>query len=832
MCLFLVQYLAIITEHLNAQEKVPLKDGWEFRLKGDSIWRNCVIPNAVHKILWEKGLIEDPMFSGNEKDLQRIGQRSSEFRTVFTLSNSALQKAVSQLVLPGVDCFAEVFFNGHKLGTCNNAFRTWSFGLDTILKEGPNELLIRFHSSDEMSTQLYNRLPTELPGGERVMVRKPQYHFGWDFGPKFIWQGITHVPYLKFDESASIERASIITKTLTRHFAEAELVIRVHSLDSAFYNVQWKLDDQIFSKKIKINPGSQYLRVPFRISNPKLWWPNGLGDPYLYKVRIQLSDSAYRPVSFQDLRCGIRRIDLINKSDKWGKGFYFKVNGHPVFAKGANYIPQDIFETDHFDHRPLLEDVYRCGFNMLRVWGGGRYESDAFYGECDRLGIMVWQDFMFACGMVPGDQEFRENVREEAEQQVFRLSQFACIALWCGNNEIDEAWHRWGWQTGLSASTKERLWGDYQEIFNNLLPLAVSTWSNYNSYWPSSPLWGRGDSRFQTEGDAHDWGIWHDEMKFEAFEQRIPRFMSEAGFQSIPDLSTVLKFCPPDQLDLESLAMMAHQKHPRGNKLIRDYLRRDLPEPENFESLIYLNQLNQAEGIGLAIKAHLRAKPYCMGTLYWQLNDCWPGISWSGRDYYGHWKALQHKTRLLYQPLLISARESGDFLEVFASSDLHYPESLSVQLNFMTMDGQSIHSEKLELKMKTAQSKRIYLAELSEMNHFNRQNVCLVMQWKYNNFESQDVYYFDKLKNIPFKKPFYEITNMIATEGGFSFDIRSDQLCKAVYLKEYDNLRYFPNFFDLAPGIPQKVFCKTDLKEIDTSGIQPTSFFDHLPTHE
>ena len=287
---------------------------------------------------------------------------------------------------------------------------------------------------------------------------------------------------------------------------------------------------------------------------------------------------------------------------------------------------------------------------MIRIWGGGQYETDQFYSKCDQLGLLVWQDFMFACGMYPGDQDFMENVRLEAEEQVKRISAHPCVAIWCGNNENNEGWQRWGWQIGLDASTKNRLWNDYTHLFNQLLPKIVKENSNSNSYWESSPLFGRGDSKFRTEGDAHDWGIWHDEMKFEEFEQRIPRFMSEMGFQALPALTTIKTFAPEEDLNLDSKSLLAHQKHPRGNKLIYEYLQRDLPSPTNFKSLIYLNQLNQAEGIGLSITAHRLAKPYCMGTLYWQFNDCWPVISWSSFDVWGGWKSLQHKNKNIFQP--------------------------------------------------------------------------------------------------------------------------------------------------------------------------------------
>ncbi|MEO6190782.1 MAG: glycoside hydrolase family 2 protein, partial [Saprospiraceae bacterium] len=410
-----------------------------------------------------------------------------------------------------------------------------------------------------------------------------------------------------------------------------------------------------------------------------------------------------------------------------------------------------------------------------------------------------------------------------------RLSRFSCIGLWCGNNENNEAWHKWGWQIGLGKDTKERLWSDYQNLFNNILPTAVKLYSNNNSYWESSPLYGRGDPRFQTEGDAHDWGIWHDEMKFESFEQRVPRFMSEAGFQSLPSLSTILSFCPKDELNLESKSMLAHQKHPRGNKLIQEYLQRDLPQPNNFESLIYLNQLNQAEGMGIAINAHRRAKPYCMGTLYWQFNDCWPGLSWSSRDYFGHWKAFQHKTKELYQPLLVSTRRSGNIIEIFASSDIPKPINASLNLTINKLSGELLFKENLNIKLQTNQSKRVYTIDLDKLNFkLDEHNSAISIVWIYENHESSLISFFTKLKDLNLIKPNFNIEQIKSIPQGYEFQLSSDHICKAVYLEENNDIQFFPNFIDMLPNRPINVRCSTKLKNLDLKQTKIISLFDHL----
>ena len=644
------------TSDLTSQDIQKLESNWQYKSNDSMEWLPCHIPNSIYKMLFDSLIISDPFYSNNEESLQFIGHRDYQFQTSFNIGTQTLSRRIQELHLTNIDTYADIYLNEVLIGQTNNAFRTWKFDISKQLKLGLNNLRINLKSADRISKELYNQLPYQLPGGERVTSRKPQFHFGWDFGPKYLSCGILSVPLLTSYDDVELSSSSVHTKELRKSHAHIELNLEINSAQSQIIKLQWSLDNQLFTNTLNLTEGKNNIKINAKLKNPKLWWPNGSGDAFLYDTRLQLINSENKIILVKHFNSGIRVIKLIHKQDKWGKSFYFNINGVDIFAKGANYIPQDIFQLENHPVHKILNDAYECGFNMLRVWGGGQYESDEFYETCDKLGIIIWQDFMFACAMYPGDKSFNNNIQIEAEEQIKRLSRFSCIGLWCGNNENNEAWHRWGWQIGLGKDTKERLWSDYQNLFNNILPDLVKLYSNNNSYWESSPLYGRGDPRFQTEGDAHDWGIWHDEMKFESFEQRVPRFMSEAGFQSLPSLSTILSFCPKDELNLESKSMLAHQKHPRGNKLIQEYLQRDLPQPNNFENLIYLNQLNQAEGMGIAINAHRRAKPYCMGTLYWQYNDCWPGLSWSSRDYFGHWKALQHKTKELYQPLLVSTK--------------------------------------------------------------------------------------------------------------------------------------------------------------------------------
>lgn len=827
---FAFSYLLLINQVLNSQDQQLIDTNWQFKEVNDSTWHPINLPNNNIKALYELGIIPDPFSQDNENKLQYLSSKSFIFKNVFSIDKRILSREKIELHLQNIDTYADIYLNDHKIAECNNAFRIWIIDIKDLLLEEQNILAIHFQPADIIANNLYAQLPYPLPGGERAMVRKPQFHFGWDFGPKFISCGINSVPLIKSYDKLILRNSAIHTRSLHKSFAEIELSLELFSTKDQTINIQWSLDENLFVNTLTIKAGVQTIKIPSRLYSPKLWWPNGSGVPYLYKTKIQISNENREIICLYRHNTGIRTIQLIHQKDQWGKSFYFRVNGRPIFAKGSNYIPQSIFQSSTQDHYNILKDAQECNFNMLRVWGGGLYESNEFYSLCDSMGLMVWQDFMYACAMYPGDSTFIFNARLEAQEQVMRLSKYSCIALWCGNNEINEAWHRWGWQIGLSDDTKEKLWGDYQILFNQILPSVVDSFSNYSSYWESSPLFGRGDKKFQSEGDAHDWGIWHDEMKFEDFEQRIPRFMSEAGFQSLPTLATINSFCDSAQLRLESAAMLSHQKHPRGNQLIMDYLKRDLPSPNNFKDLIYLNQVNQAEGIGLAIKAHRRAKPYCMGTLYWQYNDCWPAISWSSRDYFGRWKALQHKVKELYQPVIITSTSTDDIIEIFASSDLPNPINIEVVIRLEDFSGnQVLFNEKFSIKLQTNQSKRIYVIDLDNWKKLIKPNEsAILIQWSYNNQTSYMTHYLSKLKDLELKKPNFTISELLKVDDGFEFELTSNKIAKAVYLEEDSNLQFFPNFIDLYPGVVAKVLCKTKKPELHKDEIFISSLYNYL----
>ncbi len=498
----------------------------------------------------------------------------------------------------------------------------------------------------------------------------------------------------------------------------------------------------------------------------------------------------------------------------------FRVNGKKIFCKGANYIPQDILNATSADNLSLLDQLVDCNFNMLRIWGGGQYETEDFYQACDERGILIWQDFMFACAMYPGDTSFKTNVALEASYQVKRLSKFACIALWCGNNENNEGWHRWGWQLLISPTNQERIWKDYMDVFQSILPDAVKKYSNQTSYWESSPLFGRGDKRFTQMGDAHDWGLWHDEMPFEKLDERIPRFMSEFGFQSLPSLSTIKTFAKQDELDVDSRSLKSHQKHPRGTHLIQQYIERDYPKPQTFEQLIYLNQICQAEGICRIIQKHRLAKPYCMGTLYWQLNDCWPGISWSSIEHSGRYKALQHQVKKAFDPLLFTAIETDSGISIHGISDLVLDESVELDIQLQDFSGNFIYYDHWEgiLFSDTSQWIKTIPLHLAKLEF--TQDYYLLLKWRSKNRTGQSTCFFDRFKHLNLQNPNLQVRDLKLTEKGYRFTIQAQQFAKSVYIIEDETVQFFPNFMDMNPGESLEIECRTNLKTFNLQSIQ------------
>jgi len=581
--------------------------------------------------------------------------------------------------------------------------------------------------------------------------------------------------------------------------------VTLTSPDGAFESV---------SHPVVLEPGLNRFQVPIRIPDPQLWWPNGLGEAHLYTAEATLRAS--RRTDTLTTRFGLRTIELVTEPDSLGESFFFRVNGLPVFMKGANIIPLDHFSprVSEEDYQEIFRDVVGANMNMLRVWGGGIYEEDIFYDLADEHGILIWQDFMFANGMYPGDSLFLANVQAEATHQVRRLRGHPSLALWCGNNEMDEAWRNWGWARNyLTPEDSTAVRDAYEAIFHGLLPEVVAVEDPQRQYWPSSPSLGWGDPESLNRGDSHYWGVWHGQEPFQVFEEKLPRFSSEFGFQAFPPMETVAAFTQPGDRHLSDPALLVHQKHPIGNELISTYMERDYPVPEAFDDFVYVSQLLQARGMRTAFEAHRRAKPRTMGTLYWQLNDTWPVVSWSSRDYLGRWKALHYAAKEAFASVLISPTLRGDSMEVWGVSDRILDLEGTLYLELLDFDGAVLWQAPISAVIPANGSQLLWEGSSSALlGDVDSRRALLVGEFVASGGQptgNPSLLYFHPPKELDLGAP--TIRFEMTREGSeVLLTLEADVLAKDVYLS-LDGTHFSDNFFDLLPGRSQTVRLETDL---------------------
>ena len=792
--------------------KMELHDNWEFKKVRDTLWNLATVPGNIHSDLLENKLIEHPFIGNNEEKLQWISKTDWDYKTTFLVDRKTLQKRHIELSFEGLDTYASVFLNDSLILKTNNAFREFQVEVKSILK-AENELRIVFENTSISEDKEKNSLKYTLPEGNRIFTRKAQFQYGWDWGPKLNTSGIWRPIKLTAWNDYKIENINIIQNTLTDSIASLIVEIADSNFSKDVLNYEVYINDTLQFQK------PEKPEIPITIKNPKSWWPHNLGEPYLYDIKVVVRNGKTILDSVL-VKKGLRTIDLITEKDSIGESFYFKVNDVPVYAKGANYIPQNSMQNQvtNAHYEKLLNDVVDANMNMLRVWGGGIYENDIFYDLCDEKGILVWQDFMFACAMYPGDQAFLENVQEEATQNVKRLRNHASIALWCGNNENAEGWNRWGWQADRSEHEKEEIWSYYLKVFDSILPNTVDKLTD-TDYWESSPKYGRGNPKYKFEGDAHDWWIWHDAYPFEHLEENVPRFMSEFGFQSFPSYEAIKYINQSDLIDISTYSFQSHQKHSRGFQLMREYMERDFPVPEKAEDYVYMSQLLQAYGITKGIEAQRRAKPYNMGTLYWQLNDCWPVVSWSSIDFFGKWKALHYKAKHSFEDVLVSSKVENNILRTYVINDDFESHSGELSVKILDFEGNPLYQFSKSIILESNASQ---LQHQVNLEAFKLDASKVVVVSNFNN--SQSLYYLVKPKELKLKQGDIE-QKITKTDIGFSIELSSKTLQKDVFLYSDEKGHFLDNYFDLLPNETKIVVFQTKSKTIERFNIKTFNTF-------
>ncbi len=802
-------------------EIIALHEGWTFSRVGEDVWRSASVPGTVHQDLMAHGLIPNPFVGTNEKDVQWVEREDWDYRTSFDVSREQLERGGAVLTFDGLDTYADVWLNDSLVLKGDNMFVGYDIPVKDLLRIGENDLRIRFHSPIKLTRPLSVAAGFEYPADNEpvknrlsVYSRKAPFHYGWDWGIRLVTGGVWRDAKLTFYDHVRITDFFVRQDNVTPKTAKVVCEIAVDAIADCRVTVAVESCRETEKHEVKrivdLKRGENRLKLPLQIENPDLWMPNGMGEAARYDFGVSLSKADdNEKIAEKRHRIGLRNIEVVTEKDSLGESFYFKVNGVPVYAKGANYIPLDplLPRVTSARYARLFDDIKRSNMNMVRVWGGGVYEDDYFYELADSLGILVWQDFMFACTPYPSDTLFLKNVEREAEYNIKRLRNHASLAMWCGNNEVLEALKYWGFARRYDSEVMKGFFASYDTLFRSLLPEKVDELDAGRFYVHGSPYeanWGR--TELFAIRDAHDWGVWQGGLPFEAFAERIPRFASEFGFQSFPEMKTIRTFADTADYAMDSEVMRAHQKSYVGSKVIADYVARYYREPQTFEDFVYLSQVMQGMGVRMGIEAQRRARPYCMGTLYWQMNDCWPVVSWSGTDAYGNWKALQHQVQRAFASPALSIAEVDGKLQYHILSDELLETAAVCRTTLIDFSGNVMRQTVDSLTVPANASVCFAVKERNDWG-VRPENSCLHLQLENLKGEClyEYIYYFCLPKQLRLPVPDVEVSAAFE-EGACMLTLQSDVIVKDVFIETpWQGASYSDNFFDLLPGEVKRV---------------------------
>ena len=853
LCIFAMSGVASATVSQR-----PVHDGWRFRQGNSELWHPAQVPGNTHLDLMRERIIDDPFFRLNERSVQWVDKEDWMYETHLTPTAEELAATHQTLVFKGLDTYADVYLNHQRILVADNMHREWRCDVRGILQEGDNLLEVYFHSPIKRNIPKFDALPYRHNTGPdhsqmggvfdktlSPFARTAGFEYGWDWGPRLVTFGIWRPVLLETWSDLRIADVWYIQRDVTRKRALLRTVVEVES-DAAQDGAQVVLTadgKSVAQTTTALKPGLNIVTLDYEIKNPRLWWTNGLGEPYLTQMHCSVGgDAIATPL-------GIRSLRLHNDPDEFGHNLYFELNGEPLFAKGSDMIPNDNFLSRVTDsiYRQVVADAAAVNMNIIRVWGGGIYEDDAFYNYCDQMGILVWQDFMFACTTYEVDDAFLENIRQEAIYNVRRLRNHACMAVYTGNNEAQDVWFGWGGKKRYfdEMGQGERVWKMQHQIFYEVLPEVVKEYAGGTTYRPSCPWAFENTPSDGVNGDDHYWGVWHGGDPIEAYFDHHVRFESEYGFQSFPEYESVLLYNPdPRDHDIYSEVMMAHQNAGTyANRRIEEYMGRDYRVPSDFKQFLYVGQVLQADAVKMGMEAFRRDRPYCMGTIVWQLNDCWPVASWSSRDYYGRWKALHYVTRKAYDDILVSPRvkdvdaqaqenvqvaalpgqEDGGVksskdvalskkvLELKLVNDRRTAVSGTLKIETMTLDGRIVYEQ--------TQKVRIPKNDAIDVKTWRVQDILggeqpgdVVFYITYTTGEKTyyNIAYPLRQKDMHYRPAHIAITALRPVADGFSLSLKSDIFARAVFLKTKGIRDFFSdNYFDLLPGEERTVTVRT-----------------------
>ncbi|UOQ85042.1 beta-mannosidase [Gracilibacillus salinarum] len=799
-------------------KKENFNQNWQMKTLDNEDTYAVTLPASVMATLFDANVIEDPFYRDNEDLAKEIASKDYLFRKEFNIDREQLAFQHISFMFHGIDTIAAIMLNGQTLLETDNMHRTYEVDIKPYLQEGENVLEVYLYSPISYITEMQQKDP--LAGVDHAMegyqhLRKAHSMFGWDWGPKIPDLGIWRDVELAMWNDNRISDVYISQQHDTDH-VQLDVLVSFEELVSDDYHLSANLtapDGTMCGQEV--NKLQQETAIAISVENPVLWWPAGFGEQSLYQLEVMLKREN-EVIDQQTYTIGLRTIEVKHEADQWGKSFEFVVNGQPIFMKGANYIPEDnlLPRTSRERTERLIKDSVSANFNMIRVWGGGHYPEDYFYELCDRYGLVVWQDFMFACSVYRLTDSFEENVRQEAVDQIKRIRHHASLGIWCGNNEVEEAMEHWGWP-------KRSDWRrDYIKLFEIMLPDIVKQYDPQTFYWSSSPSSAGGfdNPRNPDVGDMHYWQVWHGEKPFTDYRHYFFRFCSEFGFQSFPSMKTIESFTEPEDRNIFSRVMEKHQKNDAANGKILYYLSENFLYPKDFDALIYTSQLLQAEAIKYGVEHWRRNLGRCMGALYWQLNDCWPVASWSSIDYYGRWKALHYFAKKFYDPVLLSIEEGEKDANIYITNDRLTAIDCKVEWKLRNNQSEIIEQGRFSTVVPASTAQSCQSLDFSEVLTEQRKRNCYLEATLY----MDDYYYshatviFTKAKHFEFLNP--QLTTKVSeSDQEFQIEVQAAAFTKYVEVQLTVDAVLSENYFDLSAKEPKVITInKSQLEETVT----------------
>ncbi len=791
---------------------------WQIFHPIKNIWLEMGQKGSVQETFFRLGELPDPFVEKNEELYQWMENYQWTFRSRIEISEEMLNSDFIDLDFHNVDTYADIYFNDSLIGKTDNAFHPYSYHIKRGAKVGVNHIKVVFTSPVQHHEEAYSKAKTKLPAPNDVnpiaiapYSRKPQYQFGWDWSLRMNTMGFWKPVQISIYNSNKIASHNIQTTAISNNKANLKLDLSLKEEISD--TLIW--ESKLFGNQYITNNSLSQSRI-VEIENPILWWPKGQGDQYQYSDVWAIKNSAGEVIDTRSIKFGIRTSELIQEKDEIGTSYEIKVNGRTIFCKGGDYIPQDIFPSRVTDQQieSMVGDMAAANFNMVRVWGGGYYPDEVFYQKCDELGLMVWQDFMFACAMYPGDSVFLANVKQEFDYQIPRISSHPSVVLFNGNNEVDVAWKNWGFQARylILGKEAEKIEEDYKRLFQNFIPERINHWSGV-PYIHTSPLSNWGKTDFYNHGSQHYWGVWHGKDPIEDFGKKSGRFNAEYGFQSFPQMSTIHTFAKKKDWDLESDIMKQHQKSYVGNGMMLKHAKILYGQPKTFEEFVYYSLVTQAKAVGIAIGAHRAQAPRCMGTLYWQVNDCWTAPSWSSIDYFGNWKPLHFQAQRDYAEIAVVERiDKLNAEKYFVVSTQEGTKKLKIVSTAYDLKGNIIDQETEQIQVKMNNSTEVSL--FAQDGKIQSSNFVLKIQIWDDELMIQDRT-FSHLPNPPEPATCstldYEVTFDEITGKGFII-ISNQTYIRNVFITARKNgLKVENNFIDLLPGKYSFIFSSNEV---------------------